>query len=574
MRLTLTAPSQVAAGGDATLKGRLTSRAGRPLGRVRVTVQRRAIGGSWSGAGSTRTNRRGKYTLRLVGLASTVEVRTRSPRQEGRPPGVSTTRRIAVSITPAPTPTPTATPAPTPTATPTPTPTTPTPTPTATAAPLQIVTAALADADEEVAYTATLAASGAQPPVVWSLASGVLPAGLSLSSDGAIAGTPTVAGSSSFTVRAVDSGNRSDTRALDLRVRNAPFEIVTSALPTGTQGAAYTASLLARGAEGDLDWHLLPGWSLPTGLAISSDGQISGTPEAAGTATFGIEVVDSVLGATSAMVSVEVVAAAQPAFLDDRLPSGQAGVGYAYLVRVVGGTDSYAWSVTAGTLPAGLSLNSSTGLVFGSPTTVGSGQVTVRAQDGTGSVTRILAWEVTSPTDWAAGGVRRRLVVVVDRGAHHDPGAMWVPPALEWRMPEENVSDVVSDGVLYSGGFLPGNLQHGITARDLASGDVLWTRALPGPGSYQNRCDRMAVVDDVVVCQAPYELMAVSVLGNHPILWRSSDPVVTTYADLVVAGDTVVVIADSSIVALGLGDGVQRWSRFVGGGPRTVSVVG
>ena len=436
-----------------------------------------------------------------------------------------------------------------------------------------IVTSALPDADEDKPYATTLSTSGGQLPITWSLQSGGLPTGLSLSSGGTITGTPTVEGGTSFTVRAVDAGNRSVTQDFYLRVRNAPFQITTSSLPRATQGAPYSADVQAAGGEGDLDWHLLPGWSLPAGLAIAADGQISGTPESVGTETFGVEVIDSIQGATSTMVSITIDPAAQPTFLDVGLPAGQVGVGYAYVVRAVGGTSTYAWSTTGGSLPAGLTLNPSSGLVSGSPTTTGSGQVTIRVQDGTGGSSRALAWEVTSATDWAQEA--------------HDPGSSSSAPGertmtpgnvaaagLEWRMPEENSSDVVVGGVLYSGGQVPGSFAHGITARDLGSGEVLWTRALPGPGS-GDRCDRMAVTGAVVLCQAPYEVMAVSLTGSHPILWRTSDTDVGTvdYGELVVVGDTAIVIAGSSVTALGLGDGALRWSRFVAG-VRTVSVSG
>ncbi|HZY05685.1 MAG TPA: Ig domain-containing protein, partial [Anaeromyxobacteraceae bacterium] len=65
--------------------------------------------------------------------------------------------------------------------------------------PLAVTTASLADATINVAYTATLAASGGTTPYSWSLASGTLPAGLALGSTGAVSGTPTAVGTSTFT---------------------------------------------------------------------------------------------------------------------------------------------------------------------------------------------------------------------------------------------------------------------------------------------------------------------------------------------------------------------------------------
>ena len=87
--------------------------------------------------------------------------------------------------------------------------------------PLVITTNSLANGTVNVAYAATLVASGGTAPYTWSLASGVLPAGLTLNSaSGAIAGTPTLGGTASFTVRVRDVGNpvQTVTRALSISV--------------------------------------------------------------------------------------------------------------------------------------------------------------------------------------------------------------------------------------------------------------------------------------------------------------------------------------------------------------------
>jgi hypothetical protein len=74
-----------------------------------------------------------------------------------------------------------------------------------TVSPLSITTASLSAATMGSAYSATLSATGGTSPYTWSLASGSLPAGLTLSSAGTISGTPTASGSVSFTVEAKDS---------------------------------------------------------------------------------------------------------------------------------------------------------------------------------------------------------------------------------------------------------------------------------------------------------------------------------------------------------------------------------
>lgn len=88
---------------------------------------------------------------------------------------------------------------------------------------LNITTTTLPDGRVGVAYSQTLQATGGQTPYVWSIISGSLPAGLSLSSAGVISGTPTTAGSSvSFTVQARDSGRgqsqQTDTQLLSITI--------------------------------------------------------------------------------------------------------------------------------------------------------------------------------------------------------------------------------------------------------------------------------------------------------------------------------------------------------------------
>lgn len=98
------------------------------------------------------------------------------------------------------------------------------------ASPLSIMTATLPNAAVGTYYSVSLAASGGSSPFYsWSLYSGSLPSGLSLSSGGIISGTPTAAGTANFTVWVTD-GTSSTTRALSLTVSGAALMITTSSL--------------------------------------------------------------------------------------------------------------------------------------------------------------------------------------------------------------------------------------------------------------------------------------------------------------------------------------------------------
>jgi hypothetical protein len=81
-----------------------------------------------------------------------------------------------------------------------------------------VTTSSLPDGTTGTAYSQTLAATGGTSPYTWSLAAGTLPAGLALSAAGVISGTPTEAGTSSFTVQVTDAASASGTKALSITI--------------------------------------------------------------------------------------------------------------------------------------------------------------------------------------------------------------------------------------------------------------------------------------------------------------------------------------------------------------------
>lgn len=120
--------------------------------------------------------------------------------------------------------------------------------------------------------------------VSWTIDSGTLPAGLSLSTDGVISGTPTTAGSSNVTVRATYK-SASGTQTYELVVLNLNVSLSTAALPNPTPGLAYSFDANSRlTVTGDasfdankVNWTVASG-TLPSGLSLSNKGVLSGTP--------------------------------------------------------------------------------------------------------------------------------------------------------------------------------------------------------------------------------------------------------------------------------------------------------
>jgi plastocyanin domain-containing protein len=122
-------------------------------------------------------------------------------------------------------------------------------------------------------------------PIMWELDNSILPDGLTMSTDGVMSGTPTTSGTYTFVVKASNaSGN--DTFSITIYVTNPPT-ILTESVPGGVVGTAYNVTLDAVG-DPTIIWTIEDG-KLPTGLMLSSDGIISGTPKASGTFTFTVK---------------------------------------------------------------------------------------------------------------------------------------------------------------------------------------------------------------------------------------------------------------------------------------------
>jgi subtilisin family serine protease len=139
------------------------------------------------------------------------------------------------------------------------------------AAPLSITTNSLNGGNVGTAYSATLSASGGVPPYSWTRTSGNLPAGLTLSSAGAITGTPTASGTSSFTVQVKDSASQTMTQTLTLVISAAPPapSVTVSATPaaqtvTAGQTASYTIAVTGQALAGSVS---LTCGNLPNGAA-------------------------------------------------------------------------------------------------------------------------------------------------------------------------------------------------------------------------------------------------------------------------------------------------------------------
>jgi hypothetical protein len=246
---------------------------------------------------------------------------------------------------------------------------------------LTIVTApTLPNGSIGTSYGVTLTAQGGTSPYTWAVTAGALPTGLTLGpTAGGISGNPTSSGAFSFTVTVTDSNNVTTTKSFTITIASSLTITNAPTLPSGVVGGAYSQTLTATGGTGPYSWAITAG-ALPGGLNFGTGGSITGTPTTGGTFNFTVQVTDSTSLTATKSFSLSI-AALLAITTQPTLPSGGVGASYSQALAAVGGTAPYTWSVTAGALPGGLSLDPTGGTITGTPSTVGNFSFTVQVRD-------------------------------------------------------------------------------------------------------------------------------------------------------------------------------------------------
>jgi Putative Ig domain len=160
--------------------------------------------------------------------------------------------------------------------------------------------------------------------------------------------------------------------------------------PDGVVQSPYTVQMAVTGGQGPFAWQLTSG-TLPPGLGLTPQGVISGTPpvtdlNADGTAkayTFMLKVTDSQIPTSAYQTgSFTITINPLPVVTTTSLPNGTIGLPYNATLTNSGGLSPFTWSITTGTLPAGLTLAASTGIIGGTPTgPSGAFPITVQVTD-------------------------------------------------------------------------------------------------------------------------------------------------------------------------------------------------
>ncbi len=219
----------------------------------------------------------------------------------------------------------------------------------------------------------------------FAITSGVLPPGLSLNTtNGLVTGTTTSPGTFTFIVRATNSMAQQVSRSCSITPQTEMQ--LTSSRTTARVGSQYRSFVGAIGGVSAYSHSILTG-SLPPGLTLdASTGFISGTPTTAGTNTARIRTQDSIGTANDLDLTIYVLARDFQPILRCPLPPVVPGRFYSSGLSLNSAANPV-YSIT-GSLPPGLSLNTLTGQISGSPTGIGLYSFTASASiPGVGTVT-------------------------------------------------------------------------------------------------------------------------------------------------------------------------------------------
>src|SRR6266704_694082 len=262
-------------------------------------------------------------------------------------------------------------------------------------------------------YNAVLSVTGGSAPYHFSVGTGALPQGLSLGpGTGTISGTPSKSGTFDFTVVVGDRRRRDHgKKRLEITVSG----LSNSSKPGATVkvGVLPDSGTLASGAKLQFTAtvqntsNTAVFWSASSGTVLSSG--LFTAPLVTATKSVTVTATSTADHNARGSATVSVTAPAPTpnptpsplTITTSALPAAQTGVSYYASVVAQGGTAPYSWSVSAGSLPQGLTLDSKTGLISGSPSPSGTFTFTVVVADSASHATQTFNLAVETQ---AAGG--------------------------------------------------------------------------------------------------------------------------------------------------------------------------
>ena len=247
------------------------------------------------------------------------------------------------------------------------------------------------------ALTVPEATGGAAP---LSYADAGLPAGVTMSADRVVSGTPTATGAGTATVTVTDSNDATDTLTFAWTVEADTEPVFSTTPPAQTWSqdraiAAFTAPA-ATGGNAPLSYSIA---GQPAGVTMSADREVAGTPTAAGTGTATVTVTDNDGDTAMTTFAWTVEANTEPMFptpVAAQTWTQDEAISAFTIAAATGGNGTLTYSVSG--LHADVELNSQTLEVSGTPTTAGMGSATVTVTDRDGdSDTLMFDWTVSAP---------------------------------------------------------------------------------------------------------------------------------------------------------------------------------
>ena len=232
-------------------------------------------------------------------------------------------------------------------------------------------------------YVQGIVALGGVGPYFWQLKTGPIPPGLTLTETGVLTGTPFVPGTYTFEIRVSDSvGSYFDkTYTLTIDAFPSNISILTSSLPDATVGVNYVQTIQATGGSSPYLFSISTG-SLPPGITFTPAGILTGVPTTDGIYSFTVLAIDSFGLQASRGYSLNSKGSILITKTD--LAKGFVGAPYSQQLVAQGGTPPYIWTPFGTPIPPGLSINQTTGVLAGTPTTVGDFFFAIQVSDSRG----------------------------------------------------------------------------------------------------------------------------------------------------------------------------------------------
>ncbi len=236
-------------------------------------------------------------------------------------------------------------------------------------------------------------AAGGTAPYTYTIASGALPPGVSLAgSTGLVSGTTTTAGTYTFAIKATDAASGTATSNTATITANAALTLPSPATVTGVNGQTLTMQFTAGGGTAPYTYSVtgvtLNGTTIstPATMTINSASGlltfVTTSATAQGPYVVTVQAKDSAsTQATTTGTGNITLGASLTMANPTAITNGVVGQATQMQFTAVGGTPPYTYAYLTGNLPPGLNLNTTTGLLSGTPTAAGSYGFTIQATD-------------------------------------------------------------------------------------------------------------------------------------------------------------------------------------------------